>query len=192
MDWHIFFIIIAEGIFGDIVLPSISNDIDIYSAAGDEIYYLDDDDEKIVVCATDNSGYGVIPADTLKVKDYTLYSSIAKNPDDLEEYFSRSFTLTEDTDNIMLMPEGIVVYWYGYNSQDYTLSYHSSIYTYQRSTGNLISNKNSLSGILYSNGTQDRYTKNKVPLNKENDSRLHGIIGTSYKMYHELPATWRS
>ncbi len=112
------FNISVEGVAGDVVLPTlISNDIDVYSAAVDEVYYLDGEEKK-VVCTTDSNGHGLIPADTLKAGEYTFYSSIAKNPDNLDENYSLKTTLTNSSNVIDVMPvnKEHVLYWYGYKN----------------------------------------------------------------------------
>lgn len=87
--------------------------VTIYSAASDTIYYYDSDNNKVDVCSTKSNGVGRC---TLPVGDITLYSTIAKNPSDQSVQYSKSITVSSDTSSVILMPDGQILYWYGYNN----------------------------------------------------------------------------
>ena len=82
----------------------------IYSAVADEVYYYDSDNQKVVIGTTDETGKlenAIVP------KYVVLYSSVAKDPNNLSNPYSKEFTGTNT--NIYLMPEGKILYWYGYD-----------------------------------------------------------------------------
>ena len=86
--------------------------VTLYSAAEDEVYYYDSNNEKNVIGTTDSTGK--LENVTLELNDYTIYSSIAKNPDNLTENYSKTIEIVEDSEIIYLMPDGDILYWYGY------------------------------------------------------------------------------
>ena len=90
-----------------------SVEVTLYSAALDEVYYYDNN-ERIAVGTTDATGK--LEHVSLDPGDITLYSSVAKNPDNLSQDFSKDFSIDDDSENIYVMPDGDVYYWYGYDS----------------------------------------------------------------------------
>lgn len=83
-----------------------------YSAACDVLYIKDSSDNIIPIAYTDSEGkcYDAI---SLPNGTYTFYSSVAKNPDNLSESYSKSVTITSATTEIRVMPTN-TLYWYGY------------------------------------------------------------------------------
>ena len=94
--------------------------ITIYSAAADTIYYYDNG-KKVELCSTGLTGKGICPSPS--TNDVTLYSSIAKNPNDSSSPYSKSVNITSSTSSIKLMPDGEVLYWYGYLGNDDFVQY---------------------------------------------------------------------
>ena len=93
----------------------------IYSAASDTLYYYDDASNKVDFCTTNNNGMGLcaVPA-----KDsITVYSSVAKDPNNLSNPYQKTLNTTSLTDTIYLMPgDGDnTMYWYGYKSSNFGL-----------------------------------------------------------------------
>ena len=87
-----------------------------YSAANDVIYIKDSDGRKIPITYTDEEGKSYDPI-MLPNGTYTIYSSIAKDPNDLTSDYSKSITITNNTSDIYLMPDNCL-YWYGWESDD--------------------------------------------------------------------------
>ena len=91
--------------------------VTLYSAAQDTVTYTDANGSQTVV--TDATGVAqnvsitVIPNSTI-----TMTSSVAKNPDNLSADYSKTFTITENTTELYLMPDGVVLYWWGYKSDN--------------------------------------------------------------------------
>lgn len=90
--------------------------ITIHSAANDTIYYMDGQ-TPVTVATTDANGRAVINAEDLGVNDIVLYSTVAKNPDNLSNAYSKSIKITKYTTEIYLMPI-LALYWWGYKSDD--------------------------------------------------------------------------
>jgi len=92
--------------------------VDIYSAASDTLSYTDDNGAQTVT--TDSTGKATGVSITITQPSVgvdptiTFTSSIAKDPTDLTADYSKSVTITENTTEIYVMPEG-AVYWYGCN-----------------------------------------------------------------------------
>lgn len=87
----------------------------VYSASNDTVYYYPNNDtsqSNITLCTTDSSGKGNA---TLSIKRNTLitfFSTVAKDTVNVTNNYSKSTTLTADTTEIYVMPEGSL-YWYG-------------------------------------------------------------------------------
>lgn len=90
----------------------------IHSAANDTIYYLDNG-SPVTLCTTDANGIGEVDWSDLPTGDITLYSSVAKDPDNLSNDYHRSIRVTKNKVDGYLMPIG-AIYWYGYTSSLFT------------------------------------------------------------------------
>ena len=109
----------------------------LYSAAEDAVYYYNSNNERVDLGTTDSTGKideVVLPVN----QNVTLYSSVAKDPNNLNNYYSKTFYFTDNVDSIMFMPaEGDnMVYWFGYigNCDDmknypYTFNKDNTYYT---------------------------------------------------------------
>ena len=84
-----------------------------YSAACDVIYIKDTSDNVIPIAYTDSEGkcYDAI---SLPNGTYTFYSTVAKDPNNLSNPYSKTITITSETTDIWVMPSN-TLYWYGYN-----------------------------------------------------------------------------
>lgn len=87
----------------------------IHSAAQDSVYYLDENNNPVTICITDANGVGNINWSALTPGTYTLYSTVAKDPNNLSDEYHKALTITPNTTELYLMPAG-ALYWYGYNS----------------------------------------------------------------------------
>ena len=82
----------------------------LYSAAVDEVYYYDSNSNRQVIGTTDATGK---LENVFIPNGVRLYSSIAKDPNNLSNPYSKAFnTISNET---YLMPDGEVLYWYGYD-----------------------------------------------------------------------------
>lgn len=93
------------------------NLIDIYSAADDRVYYIENGEEK-TVCTTDLSGHYAVAKSLLPNGTYTLISTKANDPSNLSNPYTKTITITDGTSEIRVMPEG-AVYWYGWSIGDF-------------------------------------------------------------------------
>ena len=99
--------------FGQLVIEGSKSalvETTIYSAAMDEVYYYDSNNEKVVLGTTDATGK--LENILLPAQSITLYSSIAKDPSNLSNPYSKLFTPSNITNQIYLMPDN-TIYWYG-------------------------------------------------------------------------------
>ena len=98
---------------------SLELNVTFYSASGETIKYKrQNSDELILLGKADNTGKG---NGTIICKDgetITFYGDIAK--DKANNTYSKSIILTKDTTEIYVMPDGKVIYWYGYGSDNMT------------------------------------------------------------------------
>ena len=93
----------------------------IHSAANDTIY-MNKNGSPVVLTTTDSNGVGTL--DFTQFDDgvtYTLYSSVAKDPNNLSNDYSKNIRITKNkygcTTEAYLIPDG-AIYWYGYMDPD--------------------------------------------------------------------------
>ncbi len=83
----------------------------IYSAANDEIYFKDKNNNKVTIGTTDSTG----KLENAFVPDgEIIYSSVAKDPNNLSNPYSE--VANKENGEIYLMPDGNILYWYGYQN----------------------------------------------------------------------------
>lgn len=95
----------------------------IHSAANDTIYYLDENEEPVVIATTNSDGDGICDFSLLEDKIYRLYSTVAKDPDNLSNPYSKRVRITKSefggTTELYLMPDAVkTLYWWGYESDN--------------------------------------------------------------------------
>ena len=88
------------------------------SAPYDSLYILDGA-TKIYIANTNGEGKSYEPL--LEAGTYTIYSSIAKDPNNLSNPYSKTITVNESTQTIKVMPSN-VLYWYGFMGEIETCS----------------------------------------------------------------------
>ena len=90
--------------------------VNIYSAASDTLSYTDDNGAQTVTTDSTGKATGVnitITEQTPGTASITFTSSVAKDPDNLSNDYSKSVTVTESTTDIYIMPDACV-YWWGW------------------------------------------------------------------------------
>ena len=95
----------------------------IHSAANDTIYMMKDGSPSVLT-TTDSNGVGTL--DFTQFDDgvtYKLYSSVAKDPNNLSNDYSKDIRITKNkygcTTEAYLMPDAVkTLYWYGYEYKD--------------------------------------------------------------------------
>lgn len=84
-----------------------------FGAANDTVYYMSGG-VQVVFAETNELGEAVVDYSKLTPGSYTLISSVAKDPDNLSNPYSKMVTV--DGNPIYFMPDGVVLYWYGWKS----------------------------------------------------------------------------
>lgn len=93
--------------------------VTFYSASGETIKYKrQNSDELILLGKADNTGKGNGTIICKEGETITFSGDIAK--DKSNNTYSKSIILTKDTTEIYVMPDGKVIYWYGYGSDNMT------------------------------------------------------------------------
>lgn len=87
----------------------------IYSAANDIVSFIDDEGAKVVT--TDATGKGEVTIICKPNTDITFTSSIAKDPNNLSENYSKVVTV-KTGEPVYVMPNKNVLYWFGYKSDN--------------------------------------------------------------------------
>lgn len=100
------------------MITNVDISVNFYSAANDTVSYIGVDNQTHTI-TTDSSGHA---SATITINgrgsSLTFTSGVAKDPNNLSNYYSKQIALSDNTENIYLMPDGDIVYWYGYT--DYT------------------------------------------------------------------------
>lgn len=141
-----------------------SSNYNFFSAANDIVTYKDSNNNDVVFAITDEDGYAKVDYSAIPSGTYTLYSSVAKDPDNLSNAYSKSVTISNATTSIYLMPNNNVLYWYGYTSSNWEDMITSNGWTYG---ANLVAPTHNTNDIYYSiNGTGlvGSGTKNTIAL----------------------------
>lgn len=91
--------------------------VDVYSAANDTVSYTGLDGQTHTI-TTDSSGHATATITIMSSgSSLTFTSSVAKNPNNLSNAYSKAITLTSTTTSVYVMPNN-TKYWYGYNNGD--------------------------------------------------------------------------
>lgn len=98
-------------------LFNITVNVTVYSAASDTVSFTDVTGSKTVT--TNSSGSGTVSV-TIPAggQNITFTSSVAKNPSNLSENYSKTVNITSSTTAVYVMPVDDVLYWYGYKSSN--------------------------------------------------------------------------
>jgi hypothetical protein len=88
----------------------------IFSAANDTIYYEAAGGSQVVVAETNDQGEALIDISAIPNGTYMMYSSVAKDPTDLNQPYCKEIVITDDTKEIRLMPDN-AIYWYGWRHE---------------------------------------------------------------------------
>ena len=109
--------VVHEQTYNVLLQTTITLTIPLYSAAADTVSYSDFEGAKTVV--TDSSGEATATIVILATgQNITFTSSVAKNPSDLTEDYSKTIAITSTDTEVRVMPTGFVCYWYGYGGNN--------------------------------------------------------------------------
>lgn len=89
---------------------NITKTITVYSAASDTVSFTDSTGAKTVT--TNSSGSGTVSITYMVGDSITFTSSVAKNPSDLSQAYSKTVTIEANTTEVYVMPDN-TAYWYG-------------------------------------------------------------------------------
>lgn len=150
--------------------------VDIYSAASDTLSYTDDNGAQTVTTDSTGKATGVsitITEQTPGTASITFTSSVAKDPDNLSNDYTKSVSLTSSTAEIYVMPDN-ALYWWGYvgsnceNMSGWTFSGQSYAGnpTYNTNSIRMTSGADTFSGIA---------SKNTIPSGKTAKTIITGV-----------------
>ena len=125
----------------------------IHSAPLDTIYYMDNG-SPITLCTTNRDGIGELDLSGLEDGIYILYSSVAKDPSNLSNDYSKAIRITKspygETKEMYLMPSN-ALYWYGNTCDGWT----NNGYGYSSmNTGDLTFNTNNILMSIITSASQ--------------------------------------
>ena len=154
------------------------------SAANDTLYILDGATQ-IPVAYTDQNGMSF--DQMLEPGTYDIYSSVAKDPENLSNPYHKQITITEYTRTVKVMPDN-TIFWYGYTDEELTGGWArgynaSSTSTASWSDGYLYTALNS------TNQTISVCSNNRIPIKPEFTKlcavyeNLYGTANTAMNIY---------
>lgn len=121
--------------------PRISVTLTIYSAKEDTISYVDiDGATQTITFASGESSKQVTIEIEASGSSITFTSGVAKDPSDLTADYSKTVTITSNTTEVYLMPDG-ALYWWGYEKSEFSGQFTKS------------------TNYLYSNGSNNYYNE---------------------------------
>ena len=138
--------------------------VTLYSAVEDTVSFTDASGAKTEVFASGQSSKSVNIAIPPSGMSITFTSSIAKNPADLSQYYSKTVSITNATTEVRLMPNN-ALYWWGYvgDIEDATPANGWSFAGYSLTTPTYNTNSISLNGgayIINGIGSKNKITGN--------------------------------
>lgn len=94
---------------------TVTVNVTLYGAVEDTITFTDASGvTRTEVFASGQSNKTVNIAIMPSGSNITFTSAVAKDPDNLSNYYSRAYNITTATTNVYVMPNGVKLYWYGY------------------------------------------------------------------------------
>lgn len=125
-DWTISGVVSGQTVSTGVNIPTsaeliatIQQTVTIHSAKEDTISYTDiDGATQTITFASGATSKQVQITIYPNGSSITFTSSVAKNPNNLSQDYSKTFTIATSTTDIYLMPEN-ALYWYGYESEDF-------------------------------------------------------------------------
>ena len=92
---------------------TISVTLTVYSAKEDQLTIVDEDGTHLEQFASGQSSKSITVKIAAEGSDVSFTSSIAKDPSDLTEYYTKTVTVTSATTDIYVMPDN-ALYWWGW------------------------------------------------------------------------------
>ena len=167
----------------------------IHSAANDTIYMMKDGSQEVLT-TTDSNGVGTL--DFTQFDDgvtYTLYSSVAKDPNNLSNDYSKNIRITKNrhgcTTEAYLMPDG-AIYWYGNICNWLTGGLVKSGNSQGHTTNDIIFNTSSFT--LSANGANQDWgfqTANKIKITNEETIKINITANNNMALYWGLDSRYQ-
>lgn len=126
-DWTISGVVAGQTVSTGVNIPTsaeliaiVQRTVTIHSAKEDTISYTDiDGATQTITFASGATSKEVTIAIKASGSSITFTSSVAKNPNNLSQDYSKTFTITTSTTDIYLMPDAVkTLYWWGYESSE--------------------------------------------------------------------------
>lgn len=126
-DWTISGVVSGQTVSTGVNIPTsasliaiVQQTVTIHSAKEDTISYTDiDGATQTITFASGATSKEVTIAINASGSSITFTSSVAKNPNNLSQDYSKTFTITTSTTDIYLMPDADkTLYWWGYMSDN--------------------------------------------------------------------------
>jgi hypothetical protein len=152
------------------LIATIQQTVTIHSAKEDTISYIDiDGATQTITFASGETSKQVQITIEPSGNSFTFTSSVAKNPDNLSQDYSKTFTITTSTTDIYLMPDAVkTLYWWGYMSDSAEVissanGWTHTNYTFTNPTFNTISARISSADSVESGiGSKNAINANKA------------------------------
>ena len=165
--------------------------VDLYSAASDTLSYTDDNGAQTVTTDSTGKATGVNITITQPSQGVdptiTFTSSVAKDPDNLSNNYSKSITVTSQTTAIYVMPDACV-YWWGWKISDITNTanqpYSNAGYSNQ---GHSLTFSTNYATIVLATGTKSNRTSTfDTPIDLSGKTYMKTIKGNQLKSSEKL------
>lgn len=145
---------------------TISVTLTVHSATTDQLTIVDEDGTHLEQFASGQSSKSITVKIAAAGSSVSFTSSIAKDPSDLTEYYSKIVTVTSETTDIYVMPDN-ALYWYGYGLDNFTFPA-----TVGTSIANILNDVQSGASITTNQNTNDI----ALAMNAPNKFACNGII----------------
>lgn len=110
----------------------------IYSAKSDTISYIDiHGDTQTEVFASGQTSKQITVDIIISGSSITFTSGVARDLSDSNNYYSKTVTIDTNTTEVDLMPDGNILYWYGYEKSSFTNYKNSTGGTVTKNTNNI-------------------------------------------------------
>lgn len=165
---------------------AVTKTVTIYSAKKDYITWTDASGNKSVQFEDNETSKSITVTYIAPSQSITFTSSIAKNPSNLSQSYSKTISFSDSVSSIYLMPNN-VLYWYGYttsNMQDITSAngwsnpYGLVMNAPTYNTNNLYFG--SASGTLIGIGTKNAVSFSKMHFIVKGDAQVNTNYAESY------------
>ena len=108
-----------------------------HGAIGGSLYYLDGGSPTPLATIDTTTKIAQVSKSSVPKGTYAIYDTVAKNPSDLTDDYSKTITITDNTTEVYVMPDDGVLYWWGNEVTPISTSKQSSGGTISKNTDNI-------------------------------------------------------